>query len=128
ARLGAPVIEPLLEALKETKSAVVKTGAAQTLGLLVDERGLPALLTLLKDESAAVRLAAAKAFKRVSVASHCSLRGCNRLYMTRARPCANRYCACSNSMALSRKTKARSSGCSNASHGANEPRWKARII
>jgi HEAT repeat protein len=61
ARMGTDVIDPILEALKETKSPVVKAGAAQTLGIIADERGLPALLMLLKDDAPAVRLAAAKA-------------------------------------------------------------------
>lgn len=61
ARMGTAVIDPILEALQETKSPIIKAGAAQTLGLLADERGLPALLTLLKDDTDSVRLAAANA-------------------------------------------------------------------
>ncbi|GEM_PF-3389958 len=61
ARMGTDVIDPLLEALKETKSPIVKAGAAQTLGLLADPRGLPALIMLLKDEAPGVRVSAAKA-------------------------------------------------------------------
>jgi HEAT repeat protein len=67
ARMGPDVIDPILEALKETKSAIVKAGAAQTLGILADERGLPALLMLLKDENPSVRLAAAKALTSFAV-------------------------------------------------------------
>jgi len=61
ARMGTAVIDPILEALKQTKSPIVKAGAAQTLGILADPQGMPALLMLLKDESPIVRLAAAKA-------------------------------------------------------------------
>jgi len=56
ARIGAPAVEPLIQALK---SKDVRRGAAMALGMIVDARAIESLTQALRDEDIVLRIIAA---------------------------------------------------------------------
>jgi len=63
-RIGAPAVEPLIQALKD-KDPVIRFGAADALGGIGDKRAVEPLIEALKDEDAAVRAWAALALGNI---------------------------------------------------------------